>query len=66
MSVVRGFVDKMNRMGPGSKAGCESLLLVVAVCILLERWVEPVERYTRNSIEVLKSSYMVIRKLFIS
>ena len=46
MSVVRGFVYRMNRMGPRtepcetlklSKVGCESLLLMVTVCVLLER-----------------------------
>ena len=46
MSVVRGFVYRMNRMGPSaepcgtpklSKVDCESLLLIVTVCVLLER-----------------------------
>ena len=46
MSVVRGFVYKINRIGPRtepcgtpnlSKVGCESLLLMVTVWVLLER-----------------------------
>ena len=46
MSVFRGFVYRMNRMGPStepcgtpklSKVGCESLLLIVTVCVMLER-----------------------------
>ena len=46
MSVVRSFVYKMNRIGPRtepcvtpklSKVGCESLLLMVTVWVLLER-----------------------------
>ena len=45
MSVVRGFAYKMNRIGPRtepcgtpklSKVGCESLLLMVTVWVLLE------------------------------
>ena len=48
MSVVRGFVYKMNRIGPRTepcgtpklgKVGGESLLLMVTVWVLLERWV---------------------------
>ena len=46
MSVVLGFVYKMNRMDPRlepcrmpklSKVGCESLLLAVTVSVLLEK-----------------------------
>ena len=46
MSVVRVFVYKMNRIGPRtepcgtpklSKVGCESLLLMVTVWVILER-----------------------------
>ena len=46
MNVVRGFVYKMNRIGPRTepggtpkliKVGCESLLLMVTVWVLLER-----------------------------
>ena len=48
MSVVRGFVYKMTKTGPRtepcempklSRVGCESLLLMVTVWVLLERWV---------------------------
>ena len=64
LSVVRGFVYRMNKMGPRtdpcgmpklSMDGCESLLLIITVSSVRKVGSEPVERCTRNSIEVFKS-----------
>ena len=64
MSVVRGFVYKMNRIGPRtkpcgtpklSKVGCEFVVGGNSLRFIGKVGSEPVERCTRNSIEVLMS-----------
>ena len=65
MSVVRGLVYKMNRMGPTtepcgmpklSKSGCEFVVGCNSLRSIGKVGSEPVERCTRNSTaEVLKS-----------
>ena len=64
MSVVRGFVYKMNRIGPRtepcgtpklSMVGCESVVDGSSLSSTGKVVSEPIERCTRNSIEVLKS-----------